>query len=140
MSGSGKQPEPEEDSHGLLYTFGQFTKDAKFECDENRVEKYTDPRLKEKARQLFKALGFEDLINSKKMSCSVLRLRPGKSSLGAHYAVLFPVNVGGNSPIIDGKEVDVGEWQHITDGGTIQVREDSAVDLLYTIEKKEKKK
>jgi hypothetical protein len=51
---------PEEDIIALMNKFGLFTsKDARFDRDESSVEKCIDPRLKEKARHLFKALGFE---------------------------------------------------------------------------------
>jgi len=54
MSGS------EEDITGLINKFGLFTSnEAKFEKDENGLERYIDIRLTEKARRLFKALGFE---------------------------------------------------------------------------------
>lgn len=137
MSGSGG---PEEDITGLIRDFGLFTKDARFELGADGVETMTDTRLKEKARHLFKALGYENQINSKKMTCSVLRLRPGKISLGARSADLFPVNVWGNNPTFDGAELAPGQSAHINGVGTIQVEEESVVDLLYLLEKKEKDK
>jgi len=63
MTGSGKPSEPEEDIADLVERFGLFIKEAKFELDDNGVEKCTDPQLKAKARHLFKALGFEKEVN-----------------------------------------------------------------------------
>jgi hypothetical protein len=74
------------------------------------------------------------------MSCSVLRLRPGTTSL-VGSAHCWPVFVWGRiNPIIDGVEVGAGKLARIRGGGTIKVGEDSAVDLLYLVERKEEKK
>jgi hypothetical protein len=73
------------------------------------------------------------------MACSVLRLRPGKMSLGARSADLFPVFVWGNNLVIDGAPFAPGQSVHIIDRCTIQVKEDSVIDLLYLVEKEKGK-
>lgn len=140
MSESGQHYEPEEEIANLITKFGLFTVEAAFTRDENGVETCTDPQMKGNVRRLFRALGYEKEINSKSMSCSVVRMRPGTTSLGARSADLWPVYVWGKNPKVNGAEVVPGQSARIRDGGTIQVDEGSAVDLLYLVEKKATKK
>jgi hypothetical protein len=76
---SGEQSKPGDDIGSLITKFGLFTTEAEFARDKNGVEQCTDPRLKEKARQLFKALGYEKEATLPLQRCTLkLTSRPDR--------------------------------------------------------------
>ncbi|KAF4634528.1 hypothetical protein G7Y89_g3583 [Cudoniella acicularis] len=135
---SQRTPPPEKDIDGILGELSKFLVRATFK-DKDGIEQCSDEELREAAGPLFSALGFQNKINSKRMQCNALRLRPGTTPLTAPSADLIPVTVWGKNPTIEGMELTPGSATHITKGIRIRIEEGSALDLLFLVEKVKEK-